>query len=69
MKGKDHPPHHPPHKGKHHGVSLDATAGTVTLALDTSTAKDLLQALTVALSGGSGKGKLAVGRKKGGGSK
>jgi hypothetical protein len=69
MKGKDHPPHHPPHKGKHAGEALDIGTGTVTVTLDAGVAKDLYQALTVALSGGSGKGKLAVGKKKGGGSK
>jgi hypothetical protein len=71
MKGKHHPPHPDPHHHKKHAVAatLEAGDGTVTVTLDAGVAKDLHQALTVALSGGSGKGKLAVGKKKGGGSK
>jgi hypothetical protein len=52
---KGHKPPPPPHKGKHAGTTVDLAQGTVTLTLDATVAKDLLQALTLALGGGGGK--------------
>ena len=50
-------------KGKHGIVDLGAGTGAVSLTLEAGVARDLLQALTLALGAGGGKGKtLAAGK-------
>jgi hypothetical protein len=72
VNGKHDHQHGKHDHGKHLGADLSAGGGTVSVTLDAGTAKDLLQALTLALGGGGGKGTSAAlvgGKKPGVGSK
>jgi hypothetical protein len=56
VNGKHDHQHGKHDHGKHLGADLSTGGGTVSVTLDAGTAKDLLQALTLALGGGGGKG-------------